>query len=77
MKSHKFCKRLPKGNCRNDNFCDCSDCADEETWTCGTCGAFNEDEDQQEAQDVGAADWGGSWPNRLGRLWPVMNWKGR
>ena len=39
---------------RNDNFCDCSDCADEESWTCGTCGAFNEDEDQQEAQDVGA-----------------------
>lgn len=38
---------------KNDNFCDCSDCADEETWTCGTCGAFNEDEDQQEAQDVG------------------------
>ncbi|CAL1166004.1 unnamed protein product, partial [Cladocopium goreaui] len=41
---------------KNDNFCDCSDCADEETWTCGTCGAFNEDEDQQEAQDVGADD---------------------
>ena len=52
LRFHGGLEKIP----RNDNFCDCSDCADEETWTCGTCGAFNEDEDQQEAQDVGADD---------------------
>lgn len=41
---------------RNDNFCDCSDCADEVNWNCDTCGAFDGD-DGEEATDVGAAGW--------------------
>mgnify|MGYP002803387946 CR=1 FL=1 len=36
----------------NDNFCDCSDCADEVNWNCDTCGAFDGD-DGEEATDVG------------------------
>lgn len=47
---------------RNDNFCDCSDCADEITWTCGTCGIFDEDEDQDEDRDVGAESAATGWP---------------
>ena len=38
---------------RNDNFCDCSDCADEVNWNCDTCGAFDGD-DGEEATDVGS-----------------------
>lgn len=38
----------------NDNFCDCSDCADETSWTCDTCAAVDDDEDNpQESRDVG------------------------
>ncbi|CAK9002660.1 Uncharacterized protein SCF082_LOCUS7434 [Durusdinium trenchii] len=29
----------------NDDFCDCSNCADELDWTCGTCGAAAQEEE--------------------------------
>lgn len=41
------------GKLRNDNFCDCSDCADEVNWNCDTCGALDGD-DGEEATDVGS-----------------------
>lgn len=44
---------------RNDNFCDCSDCADEVNWNCDTCGAFDGD-DGEEATDVGSTT---GWKN--------------
>ncbi|CAK9002612.1 unnamed protein product [Durusdinium trenchii] len=46
--------RCPGGSCPdgceipvqyvNDDFCDCSNCADELDWTCGTCGAQSEED---------------------------------
>ena len=46
---------------RNDNFCDCSDCADEVNWNCDTCGAFDGD-DGEEATDVGSCP---GWKNSV------------